>query len=501
MSKKLIVVSLVAVLLCGTIFAMGINPSSEGTHITIDTGVGTFSCRYNDDYFFEPASEYNPSLATSSYCMIMSSTRNGGGPSESDRTLRLFSQMAGFTDFESNTDYRTTPTVDTLGMAIGSKDIGSGYTLLMINFRWNGYESEWANNFMIGTGAGDPYGNHQGFLNRANDKVFPFINDYLERHDISGKIKIWIGGYSRGGGMSNIVAGLLDTSIIEKRTILNDVTFTKNDIFAYTFEAPGTTCPNNGIDVNNGNYDNIWNIKRPSDVVTMLPCSAWGFKLYGNTIVLPELGFNKEFGKEWNVFSALYAIKGHDMSGLVTTAYAFDDSGLIVSLDNPRYPSLSKDAQVAIDALAKKVGTRENYVNGDAQKSFYDMFSICKGTTGLTNVLKDVGFDLIGSPLTVLEILLALENEDKETFRADIVEPLRAALTKEKLDPNKASDMADSMTYLVFMVVEILHGMHDETMEVPLTLVMNAFYIRDNHCDYDYIYCWLVAEDDMILVP
>ena len=56
---------------------------------------------------------------------------------------------------------------------------------------------------------------------------------------IKGNIKIWTSGYSRGGAVVNISAGRIDDGLVKYKNILSDeINYTKDDIYAYAFEAP-----------------------------------------------------------------------------------------------------------------------------------------------------------------------------------------------------------------------------------------------------------------------
>ena len=110
---------------------------------------------------------------------------------------------------------------------------------------------------------------HEGWYNAAN-KTIDYINEYISANRITGKIKVWIAGFSRGGATANLAAGLLDNKILNDEEIFsNDVTLTRDDLYAYTFEAPQGANYNSETVEKPGSelYNNIYNVVNPNDLV------------------------------------------------------------------------------------------------------------------------------------------------------------------------------------------------------------------------------------------
>ena len=244
----------------------------------------------NDIYFsqayFEHSSYiYDPHLATASFCLSVSTFQEYGEKNEEwyvnqpkyvQRTL----ETIGFNSFITNDDYRQTARFDSIGLAAAKKEF-SGYTLIAVAPRSGGYYSEWANNMHLGDGSQSDY-MHEGWYNAAN-KMLDFIVDYVADNQIVGRVKLWLTGFSRGGAVTNIAAGLLDCRLNSGEKIFDNASLIREDVYAYTFETP------QGANVNSKTvappkdavYGNIFNVINPNDVVPKVAMSEYGFTRFG----------------------------------------------------------------------------------------------------------------------------------------------------------------------------------------------------------------------------
>ena len=238
-----------------------------------------FPVEYEDSYFERPSFEYNHKLAQASMGMALSAFRplyqqDKHNPSEH---LEQFLMDCGFKDLQSD-DYDKNPSLYTVASIIGSKQLidsdGNPYTLVAVGVCGGGYSNEWLSNFTIGTGV-----RHEGFASAAHlveNRVF----GYIGRANITGRIKIWIAGFSRAAAISNITAAdLVDCGM-----------FRQEDIYAYTFATPRTT-----RDPKPGNYDNIFCIVGQYDPVPQVPFSSWGFERYGRVLYTPLMETDSDY--------------------------------------------------------------------------------------------------------------------------------------------------------------------------------------------------------------
>ena len=227
---------------------------------------------YSDKYFDGDSRKINPSLATMSLCLELStwSSFNTSVWEKKTQNIQQLFKEIGFKDYDQNDYWKKEPSMHSIGLAVARKNIGD-YTVVALAVRGGGYEAEWGGNFVLGTN-----GDHKGFK-LAVDDAFLFLNNYVIEHKsvFKDKLKLWIVGYSRGGAVANMVAGKLN----EKPMKCGGMDLSKENIFAYTFEAPQGFF---GITT----YENIHNFINDMDIVPRVGPSVWGFHRY-NTSFTP----------------------------------------------------------------------------------------------------------------------------------------------------------------------------------------------------------------------
>ena len=100
-------------------------------------------------------------------------------------------------------------------------------------------------------------------------EVQNYIDNYgLSEKMLSGKLKFWVVGYSRGGATANLLS---------KELIDTYVNLSKNQVYSYTFEAPMGGLKK----FENRSYKAIHNTINENDFVTLLAFSEMGFMRYG----------------------------------------------------------------------------------------------------------------------------------------------------------------------------------------------------------------------------
>ena len=248
---------------------------------------------YSDDYFREPSTKYNPHLATLSIYMSKYS-QNPGDPDNAEdydwytnqpRRVMSFYQAIGFAqDYNAlvNYDYISRTRFDSIGIAVAARKVDD-FTVIASTVRSGGYFNEWENNVFLGDGTKSDY-MHEGWYNAAN-KVIEFINYYIFTQNITGKIKLWVSGFSRGGATMNLTAGLLDNKIknLGSDKVFYNVTLEREDLYAYTFEAPqGANIYSTTVEFPRSSlYNNIFNVINQNDIVTKVAMGGMGFTRFG----------------------------------------------------------------------------------------------------------------------------------------------------------------------------------------------------------------------------
>ncbi|MBQ7242954.1 MAG: hypothetical protein IJS52_01965 [Bacilli bacterium] len=298
MKKTAILLSLLVALVCtscGSVLSVGADGSFEVKKSVFhyapvasektDSFVG--DVYFSQGYFDHPSTEYDPHLATASLAMAISSFTDFGPYDEAwyrnqSKYLKEYFESIGFNSFAVNEDYQKSAEFDTIGLAAAKREF-AGYTLLAVTPRSGGYFREWANNMHLGDGSKSD-SMHEGWYNAAN-KMISFLDGYVSSNNVQGRVKLWLTGFSRGGATANIAAGLIDNKLARGEKLFSaDASLTRDDVYAYTFEAP------QGASVNvsrvkkpkDALYDNIFNIVNPLDIVPKVPMKEYGFTRFGH---------------------------------------------------------------------------------------------------------------------------------------------------------------------------------------------------------------------------
>lgn len=237
---------------------------------------------YDDGWFSGDSYEYNHKLALLALNISMASF-NSFNKDDRSENIRAMLEDCGF---KTKSYGYGTEGYDTAAVEMARKTVtknGESCTVVIAAIRSGNYGMEWGGNMRIGSGE-----NHLGF-DIAKETVLNYINDYFADEKISGRVKLLIPGYSRGGSIANLIGAELDDGSyrksLKKADNIENISLAKNDIYVYTFEAPQCT-KKSGAD--GKIYGNIFNIMNPNDYVPKFVMKDWGFSRYGVEYYLPS---------------------------------------------------------------------------------------------------------------------------------------------------------------------------------------------------------------------
>ena len=326
---------------------------SFGSEIHPEAGTYELSFKYSDDYFKEDAKNYNQDLAELSLASSIASTDQTKGTK--------FFNDCGFEDIEA-ISYDIKPTLDTAGYFLAHRRV-ENYELFVISFRGFEYGQEWGNNFLIGKS-----GDHEGLVARANE-AYATLQAYIEKYSHQRSLKLWANGYSRAGGLSNILASIMLRG--------NQLNIAQENMYVYTFEAPSALSEEHAIA-----YENVHNIVNKADLIPYIAPEQYG---------LYRCGVDHEIFDE-NV-SAL--------------AKAFDE-GMIIPEYEETTISFGDGAtlhheQEMIEYILRYASNRES-----SDESF------------LINTREQYVDNLQGSIVNVIGLIFALSDQTKNELIADI---------------------------------------------------------------------------------
>lgn len=232
----------------------------------------TDSYIYTDQFFANSAYETDLHLAIISMQMASASisSLDVDYPQKS-KNIQNFLTQIGFQNIEVNQYYQEKMQKNSMGAAVGYKDLGDT-VLLAIVPRSAGYEQEWGGNFTVGDS-----GLHAGFQ-AGRDIVLNFAKEYVSNHSdvFAGKtVKVWTAGYSRGAAVANLIGGAL----VDDSNGYIGLDVQPENIYDYTFGTPLTASTD--MNPRAEQYNNIHNYYADYDPVAMAPLAAWGFDRYG----------------------------------------------------------------------------------------------------------------------------------------------------------------------------------------------------------------------------
>lgn len=213
---------------------------------------------FDDKYFDESATEENHKLTLLSFGASLNAAKTALG-------TFFYSSMHYDNIVSSGYD---TINENTIGYYLAHKTI-KDYELVSVSIRGLDYYQEWANNLKIGK-----TGNHEGFDEKAN-AIYEALKTYLNAYS-NKEIKLWLTGYSRGGGIANVLA----SKLLKER---NEISVKKENLFVYTFETPRGLALENAVE-----YENVFNYVNNTDPVTKIAPEEYGLYRCGKDIIINE---------------------------------------------------------------------------------------------------------------------------------------------------------------------------------------------------------------------
>ena len=434
--------------------------SEEGSNIQL-----TDEFVFREDCFMQSSFIGCAHLAAlSAQAAMASSTRFGDDvdpyqrdPSNGAANILAMLTSMGFTDVEANAWYSTEAEDDSLAVAIGTRTLtvdGHAYTLLAIIPRSVNYRQEWSGNIDLGTG-----NIHEGFL-EARDECLRFTKQYIQNHNITGDLKVWIAGHSRGGAVSNLVGGFLAGGGIGY--FGGQVSITPEDIYCYTFATPRPVRPgvntsvalsvagarggtyyadtpgdayvypeDMAIDLTGLEFTGIRNYPLEWDLIPYLPLADWGYTYYGNVYSFDNVS-------EEQMLAELQSISPYVYDYYVTGRSAYDFHEKTFDLASMSLVDIGgeggTDAAIAylrsrISGLMTMAPDSDSFVNGGIQTVLAGL----AGIYGMMSPMFKTQEGLVGKlaqPLVFCYLAYASEKLINEGRAANEQEGIAIAVTE-----------------------------------------------------------------------
>ena len=263
---------------------------------------------YSDDYFKNDASYVSLSFSDASLGLVEGTSPSiEGGSTDFSRKYvtgeSLLTKM-GFSGVTHDAGYENKPTAESIGALFGKKEISvnnKNYTLVVTAVRSINYKLEWVSQFNMGES-----GDHAGFKN-ASTTLLNELKDYIANQNISGNIKLWMVGHSRGGTVANLVGGQLDIDLLNNvKTFGNKVSYSKNDLYIQCFNPALATVNEGNYDIHGDDFNNIQCFTNTDDLVSYVAPASYGFLRFGKSYYLPSPVTTIEYSSYFNTYSRYY---------------------------------------------------------------------------------------------------------------------------------------------------------------------------------------------------
>lgn len=311
MKKRIISLLLCLVLIVSLMPAAAAASTSDSKTVTVryasGHGVNTHdyaaAFTYSDELFTKSGYTYRQDLAEMSLGLAFAAFSSKDSEYEdqlatSNRNFISFAEQCGFENIRSNKWMTQPAETDSIGINCASKTIrdnGGQYTLIAVGVRGNNYHAEWGGNARLGAS-----GEHAGFA-MGRDQVLDYLRAYIAETGITGRVKLWISGYSRSASVANMVGGMLDDGC----SLGARVSLSPHDLYCYCYEPPmGATKD----EVQGRVYENIHNIVNTNDLVTYVAFDSWDFARYGVDRVVPTKGDANYLNYKAKMLSEFYRI-------------------------------------------------------------------------------------------------------------------------------------------------------------------------------------------------
>ena len=311
MKKRIISLLLCLVLIVSLVPAAAAADMGDARTVTVRYASGhgendhdyeaTFT--YSDELFTKSGYTYRQDLAEMSLGLAFAAfsskdSQYSDNYVTGNRNFVSMAEQCGFENIQSNKWMFQPAETDSIGINCASKTIrdnGGSYTLIAVGVRGNNYHAEWGGNARL-----DATGEHKGFA-LGRDQVLDYLRTYIADTGISGRLKIWIAGYSRSAAVANMVSGALDNGY----SLGEGVSLSPHDLYCYCYETPMGTTKNQ---VQGRLYDNIQNLVNENDLVTYVAFDNWDFARYGVDHVVPTKGDDNYLNYKAKMLREFYQI-------------------------------------------------------------------------------------------------------------------------------------------------------------------------------------------------
>ena len=411
-----------------------------------------FETFYDDSYFLLDNQYYHQEIAVASFASAMASIDNNDDyPYRSSNLVDLWTQE-NFKNIYINDLYKVKPTLDSVGFGIASKRINN-FNLVAVTIRSGAYDAEWGSNL-----TGGESGNAKGFQDSA-DIAFDGLQEYLSTYQLSGHTKFWLSGYSRGGSITNLLAGKILQNI-DKGTFNEHISTTIADVYAYCFE-PQNAAETTIEEAKSEKYQGIHNLCNFNDMLTMIYPTVWGMVKYGHCHYYPDrltdIRFNASERKKM-ISNYHYARNSYKFPDYRVDDWKFysvinDYSEALNTPVESLYPSMGRFAQNLIYTIMVSGWDRATYVM--VQEGIRNVFATIYGyNPNIEGIeISDAVFmDILFSYSIIQTLFAELQEKNIGDFTADFENILYILFNANKDNIDAIHDLYLGIRFAIYNI-------------------------------------------------
>ena len=417
--------------------------SHNGTYLTEPF---TYSDKYFDDDFFK--GKLNLSLGRVGFGVALSSTKF-------EINKHVFSDF-GYSDI---TSYEDKETYDGSFYVFGHKKIADR-NMVLVSIRGSEYKQEWASNFNIGNS-----GDHAGFSIAAH-LIIDSLKEYLSEYNLTDNPKIWITGYSRAAGISNLLG----------KYVYNDSFFmmeeNDHDLYVTAYETPECA-------VDDGKkYPFVVNICNSDDFVIRHP--TYDFITLGNSFYYDKYADSKKADEYCHNLEKDYPTPYFFPKKINITGNPFivDDYNSNMTL-NDFYDLLMKTAYCDTSSLEDKdkyldISTREKYMDNVFYSASYLLAKAFSLSEANLVLIIDYYSSDMSKALSILQIFMS-DFEEKQLYDL-LVEVFDVGQIDYEVE--ELTKVSEQLTPYIKTIKAI---MGNSLLNNLATIAGNIYFIRYKH--------------------
>ena len=441
---------------------------------------------YTDDYFSRPATEYDQKLGTSSLALAMACGNSHQGYTRGYVNAEALLRDMGFSDVHHNEAYENITTMETIGVVLGIRRLPD-CTLVCMGLRGIGYGSEWGANMLLGTG---DY--HQGF-DEASDRALGCLREYLTEHGVTGRVKLWVTGYSRSASTANLVAGKIDIAVAEgvgEGFLAPGVTVDVSGVYAYCFE-PAETVVAAPFQLHGPVFSNIWNHVNPCDPVPVLVTKCFGMERFGTDLLFPCPLDSNYPGRRDRMLSFYNRLANRDEIGHYRIDFftAVDVEALNGSSRRLQFADQSEFIEDVNSRFFDSLGSRDFYVDR-IQKGLSNIIADNNTLASSSRFREEFKTALGDDKLAVVAALLALEKDDFDGVRNSLSSPVSVALREAGLTSVTEYEMSTAITETLFLFKDFIRS----NKLLCFNLLFNSKTVFSAHYP-ELAFAWMMSMD------